>query len=418
MSSRACLAPVPAVVSRVLVLLALASWPSNASATTGTTDWRVSTDYASIQAAIAALPATGGVVYIPAGTHLQTLPLVFPTDKPVHLMGAGQGATVLRWQNPARTDSAYIYVRGNNQIVEGMMIWGSNNIAHSSRGVVVDPGNTVLSNFHLRNVQLYQIPSWSIEALTSANGVNCSILSSVDQCLFSNNLKDGLVKLNQGCTTWSFRDNNLGANIGCMLELDRVTAIRIGNTVFESAVQDTPYVKISSCSSISIVESYFENGTANQTAFFVKIVSPFFGASQGITVANCQFTRVNPATTGAKLIQVPSQDVVKSLLVLNPSVYLAIPGPPTANDDIYVGSALSQVTVFGGSVADNGGFRVPRIQDGTSRSLLGNYNQRLRLPRVTTVERLGLTDVKVGDLIYNTTTNQVQVWTGAAWASL
>ena len=40
------------------------------------------------------------------------------------------------------------------------------------------------------------------------------------------------------------------------------------------------------------------------------------------------------------------------------------------------------------------------------------------LPKVTTTERGNLVGVTNGSIIYNTTTNKTQVWTGSAWVNL
>lgn len=63
-------------------------------ATYGATGDGATDDTAAIQAALAAVPATGGLVYIPAGTYLISSSLTIPNK--THIHGAGMGATVLK----------------------------------------------------------------------------------------------------------------------------------------------------------------------------------------------------------------------------------------------------------------------------------------------------------------------------------
>ena len=403
------------VASQAAIVIGLLAAASPSSAAKGISDWLISTDFTSIQAAIDSLPAQGGVVYVPSGTHIQSRPIVFPTDRPVRLIGAALNATTLRWQTPSDPDADYVTIRGSHQSLENLTLEGTNNASHRARAVVVDPGTSILRGFQMTNVNVFEIPSWSVEALSSMGGTWVSILARIEGCHFSYNAGNsgtGLMKINQGCTTWSIRNCNFGANKNAMLELDRCGAIQAEASVFETNDDAQPFIKIFNCGSVALPECYFEASPAVQNQFFVKITG---GINQAISMISCHFTRVSQ--TAARMVQCTTPDVVKSLMVTNPGIYLATDSSPTG-PDIEVTDPASLVSVIGGSLGTNLNFFAPRINDGTDRSFLGNYNQRMRLPRVTTAERDALLDKKIGDLLYNTTLAKVQVWTGSNWSSL
>ncbi len=113
------------------------------------TAWVNAADYSDLQEAVDALPAPfGGVVYIPAGqyTHLSApafrRPLVLPPDRPVRLVGDGQGQTVLRDDHIVRGSVPaydpipdYVQVAGDNQSIEDIEIMGDGFVIGAACGV-------------------------------------------------------------------------------------------------------------------------------------------------------------------------------------------------------------------------------------------------------------------------------------------
>lgn len=72
----------------------------------------VTNDAPAIQLAIDAVSASGGVVYIPAGTYRVTSSIVFPTDRQVRLMGAGPQSTILHVPSGTTATPGVIHLRG------------------------------------------------------------------------------------------------------------------------------------------------------------------------------------------------------------------------------------------------------------------------------------------------------------------
>jgi hypothetical protein len=397
-------------------IICLLVFHSPGQATTGVTDWLISTDYANIQAAINALPATGGTVYVPAGTHTQTSAITFPTNKPVRLMGAGFGATVLQW---TVSNVDYITVRGSHQIIENLRILGNGSLFSTSRGVVVDAvaGAAVLRGFEMRNVDITGVPKWALEATNNIGSNYLSIFCRVEGCHFSNNSAGGLglVKINQGSNTWSFNNCSFGANWGTMLDLDRCGPLTLTDTGFDAAFEDKPYIKTYNCNAIVLNSCYFENNYTTQNEYFMKITGLANGA---YTMASCFFSRGGIGTpTFGKMVQCASGDRVKSLLIENPHVYFSNSSSPTG-PELEIGDPQSQFSIVGGIGGNNSVYFTPRVTDGTSKSFLANYNQRVRVPRLSTTERNALQDVSIGDLIYNTTTTSIEVYLGSGWGKV
>ena len=385
-------------------------------AATGITDWRISTDYldtdptrAGIQDAISSLPF-GGVVYVPAGSHPITASIVFPADRPIRLVGAGQNATSLNFQ-PGVGGDYYIKILGSFQSIEDLTINGSNQ-SGLQRGIVVDPGSTVLRYFLLKNCIVQNIPNWSLEAINPMPASSASIMSRIEGCTFQYNVGTsgtGLVKIHQNNTTWFIRDSNFGANKNAMLDLDRCNSIRVVNTTFETNDDTQPFIMMFNASAVALTECYFEASAAVVNQFFVKITG---GINQSISLTNCQFSRTNQ--TAARMIQCTTPDKVKSLSVIAPSIYLNTNSAPTG-PDIQVTDSTSLVSLVGGSAGTNVDFFTPYVADSAKGSFHANFDKRLRVPRMSRVERNALIGNKAGDVVFNMTESRLNHWDGNRW---
>jgi hypothetical protein len=65
-----------------------------------------------INAAISALPLRGGIVYLPPNTYRCTSAIVFPTDRPCRLVGAGRGSTIIHVPSGTTATPGVIHLRG------------------------------------------------------------------------------------------------------------------------------------------------------------------------------------------------------------------------------------------------------------------------------------------------------------------
>ena len=110
-------------------------------------------DYASIQAAIDALPAMGGTVFIPAGVWSLSETLYTPCDRPCHLLGEGSNhegdkGTVLVWT----TNTGLLRVRGNDSSVRNLVLrndsGGSASEEHEGYGIHIGRRDVVDAHPH------------------------------------------------------------------------------------------------------------------------------------------------------------------------------------------------------------------------------------------------------------------------------
>lgn len=155
-------------------------WSGNGSIqNNGTTDWfnakaegavgnGVALDAAAINAAIALLPANGGVLYLPAGIYELEASIILRTG--VRLVGAGMNATTLRPQASSNFDVISTAIPGSAGTpgftpsfmgVEQMTIDGS-----SMTGTTNGQGNGIhfygARYSYIRDVNITGVPNWGI----------------------------------------------------------------------------------------------------------------------------------------------------------------------------------------------------------------------------------------------------------------
>lgn len=87
----------------------------------GGDSWLNAREFGSIQAAIDALPASGGTVFIPSGTYTLTETLYTPCDRPCHLVGEGavlpaNRGTTLQWSS----NVGMVRLRGDQSSLRSM----------------------------------------------------------------------------------------------------------------------------------------------------------------------------------------------------------------------------------------------------------------------------------------------------------
>lgn len=129
--------------------------------------------------ALAAFGASGGILYIPAGTYRvaeQTLP-----DKPIRVIGAGQGSVTLK----ALTDSGYVFTKTTTNTVQG----------YGFEGLTFDGQNGTnrailrleyVTGSHVRDCRFVNMTQWGI-VIGVANGADTVIRNSdvrIEGCLF------------------------------------------------------------------------------------------------------------------------------------------------------------------------------------------------------------------------------------------
>lgn len=363
-----------------IAITALGISGTTACAATARTGLLAADDFPSLQAAVDALPERGGTIQLSATTYTLDETLLLPVDRPVRLVGAGMMSTVLQW-----TDGSidFIRVRGTGTSIEELAIRGPlvRTAADSGRAVVVgryasDGGSGPLRHFLMRRCYLDQTPSWALYAIgvdpAVDPGINeedpgFSILATLDGCVFSYNNRDGLLRINRGCTTWRLRDCLFGASKGVMAELQAVAAVHFYSCTFDAPSDDTsPFVMIHDGTSISMDNCYFENGSERQSQYFIDVMGTL---NWGLTVNSCRFVRSNSDSAHVgRLLHVGANAIVRGLVVTNPAIYLN--SRRSAGRDIVIENAESEVTVIGGGLGDNSAQRSIGVMSASPRTTI------------------------------------------------
>ena len=99
------------------------------------------------------------------------------------------------------------------------------------------------------------------------------------------------------------------------------------------------------------------------------------------------------------------------------SVGIGSTTPTQALDVVGTVKATTSQSVFL-QVGDQGGAAIDFSNAGKNLEGIQANRSFMVLPKVTTTERGNLVGVTNGSIIYNTTTNKTQVWTGSAWVNL
>jgi hypothetical protein len=412
-------------VPRVLLValaLAVAMTPLEVSpirAATGVTDWIVYTpaDYTSIQQAIDATSGGASVVYIPAGSYTVNTQLVFPANRRITLMGAGRGATVLQFSGV--TASSYILMQYSGQILSDLDVIGSG--TGTTRGVVITPGAANISGVTLSNVRIFSTPSWAFEA-EDVNGSIDVIYTKLEHCEFGYNLQGGLVKLDNAANSCSITNCSFVVATGPMLMCDgSASAVAVRDCAFRTETVDSTFVVLKDAASVELSGCYFSE-PSHTGAYFVEC----YGHNYPVTIADCYFVRTSASATGPKIVFVPGSpppadttNGVYGLTVANPCSFIPVAGPLTGNDDIVINSDATKAQMWGGAVADNAGYQIPRVQRMGPQSFGGNYDDRLHVPNVdSATTRNGLPGPTVGDVIFNRASGKVEIYNGTSWVAL
>lgn len=192
----------------------------------------VTDDYAAVAAAIAAVPASGGIVYFPPGNYKLNTGLSW-SGKPVHLLGHGlgnqpgmgarltfaAGRTGITVQNGASG-------LGAHSIIEGLRLIGSDTGVTAFDGILLQANSGVI-----KNVRVESFGRYGVNVLSSTGAPDVSINANhcrIDDLHCSGNFSGGLHTLGTDSNAGTFTGLNLASNGGYGLDLEA----SLGNHVF------------------------------------------------------------------------------------------------------------------------------------------------------------------------------------------
>jgi hypothetical protein len=411
--------------------------------------WVNAADHPNLQAALSALPLSGGTVFVPAGRWPQSEALLFPTDRPVRLMGAGKNATVLHWaSDPTGSASSQsdglIRVRGDNQSIEDLGVVGPGPAPRvgPGRGIVV--GRRVgersttqpMRDFKLRNCDISQTQGWVVYVygndVTSdpwsdpSSDLSVTIIGELFGSSLAYNHADGVVRIGQGTVLWTLDRLNIGATIGNQVLAIKSSALSCEDCAFDAPLDDvSELVVLQSCGSVSLRDCDFENPSSTLASkYFVAVRG---GNAKGIQLQNCSFFRApassvpetSRAALPARVLIAEAGNPVLGLTLFGLTAYLAI-GPglhSTSVDDVLVQNVSSEVYCAGCIRSDDSAYSALRVNSAALRTTIAGP-QRLRVPRLSQAEREALlpgnsanaSDVVEGDVVYDHTLGQLFVF--------
>ena len=395
-----------------------------------TPDWLNALDYANIQLAVDALPASGGVVYVPSGTYNSTStptkftpPLVL--SKPVHLLGDGPGTagpTTLE----ATVDQDLIQLQADSCTIEGIKLKGKGSTG-TGVGIRVMRTGAIVRQPAVIDVLITDTPSWGL--YIHGNGSTELALNGYYERLKIQNNKNsstGALYIGQGVTTQTFINVAVNQFSGLAAKLERCLGIRLSYCIFEDSAQlaaPAAYMLLEGVFGVGLDNCWFESHGATDAAPFLKIgvYSPTdpLKAAFNVDVLNCRFNRNDQLDLKAIVID----GACRSINIHEPDMFVQ-DDSSTGVDDILINSsaASADVVITGGQLTTSTQLGLPyRLSSGSNRSvtLLGSL-KRVRVPSATASELLTFQDKKSGDMVFNDTAGiqTLQVFDGTIWRSL
>jgi hypothetical protein len=385
-------------------------------------------DMGGIQAAIDALPDTGGVVYIPAGTYVLTAGLQL--NRPgVTLLGDGVG-TIIRPQTTnlfslITVNATHCQIR--NLVLDGQ--WTSSSSGSYSclvmNGLGVS-GHVVLQSF-LENLSLLNAPKHGLLLVDM-------ILFTAINCEFVANAGDGVrisaSSAHTGITTLRFISCVMSANGGRGLRATPdgavfgVTNLTLFACCFQankSGLGETEgnAVEVNTSVQIALQDCYFEQAGASSGSTDPR-------AQQMVLLSACPTAIVDGCTfQGNADAETPfARKPHRAIAFLNsPLARLTnCTVQNMATEFAHFADDCNDAVEFGNRDLDVTGGR-PRFTIDDGVRLIGMSRAALGLPQHSSnASRPGSSDVRPGSLLWHTNpdlgASHLQVWDGSAWKNV
>lgn len=403
----------------------------------GNTAWVNVRDYPTFQAAINALPDEGGVVYIPAGTYTRdTVPAVVPMtiDRPVKLLGDGSspiggGGTHVAYTTSGTPDTTNHLITVDSHDAdwfraEGIFFQGAGSSGSGSAIYMKTVYDVIV-----RDCTFYSFPSWAVQSGTGVDTTDDVVNCLFEHCIFDGSKSNGLLQLGNGganCFFIKFFDCNFIPIVG------RAAHIVNGqHTVFDACTFQTSMADAASSELLFVDYSgglnklivnncWFENntnGVVTPTSWFIGIDGPSANAS----IRDTYFARAGTATTSLRAIQLVS--------TLNLNVHISdclgdLGNRTTSGtDDLVIGSS-SGVVMTNCSIRDTNAYDNPWQISGAGAANLVRLGDGFGRVKVRGLPQTGvapaaaistLTDINVGDMIYNTDNTSLNIRNANGW---
>lgn len=406
--------------------------------------WLNARDYPTIQAAIDALPAAGGMVFIPEGVYTITSTIVIPPGKRVRLMGAGRERTIIK---SASTSLDMVWIKSNDSGLEDLTLQGpyqASSAETQGRGIVIgqlsaDNPTDIVRRATIIDCLVRGTASWALYliGLDDAGAVadlSLSIFGTFERTTFQENMAFGLVKINHGNTTQYFRNCGFVQIVGYALRAEYGYQVQLDQCTFEASDDTKPYVEINWCDSTAISRCWFEHRGGfiaphdSNTQRFIATKND----SQSVLIDSCEFTRHaagvgGSSSAGRNPYAIELGDsaggVVRGAVISG--CHFTVPGIVLGSDHITIRNN-SECVVVGGRIADGDpGYlpKIPQIDDsGSIRTGALGWAMRLRIPGITTAERMSPPGhwpaFQLGDVVRDAEDGKLYAKVAGSWQAL
>jgi hypothetical protein len=404
----------------------------------GGTPWVNVKDYSTFQAAINALPTTGGTVFVPVGRYTTTTtPAVgaMTITKLVHLIGEASGrdgdtgGSIIDFTSGSvSTDLLTISTTAANySVVKDLMFIGPN-AAGSGRGIVFESLSALLvENCIFLNFPSYAAASKSGDCVSvkflrsrfagSKSGAQMSLGEGTSSCFAIKLIDTSFDTAENGATQCIRLGVAHGTTIeNCVIEGDDNPASANGDTgafIYASA-------GAGGLSKLQVTGCWFENNHADATpnSWFIYMVAP----ATNTTIENNFFRRTASTNTSLRAIKTVISGALGCEGVRIANNYGTLAGATGVGTDDVVLSANDSTILENNSYSDATLYhRLWRISMGSAVNVARVAdNKRFKLFGITTAVRDALTDVQNGDLVYVTDvgTGAIQARLNGAWATI
>jgi len=283
--------------------------------------WINAKNYATIQAAVDALPSTGGVTFVPAGTYTPTSVPIFngiTLAANTELIGEGREATkfVLNAAGSENVDAIILSAGGctiKNIVIQGRGIAGT--------GIGIKSA-IASTNINIYDCVIFNTPSWGI-SLTSASSLftNRIVNTTVYQAISGGSLLVGQAGV-PNTTLWCSKSifNGPGFTTYGNAPVDRGavhiitgSSISFNQCSFHVPDGSTAFSLQTAPRDIALNNCYFESNTnaPNPGGFFITAT----GFSSGPLVLNgCHFLRTS-TTVGPRVFKSDTLSSITTLMI-------------------------------------------------------------------------------------------------------
>lgn len=376
-------------------------------------------DFASVQDAVNSIPSGGGAVYVPRGVWTDTATprysavgsstLSLPSDRAVRIIGDGPDATIFRSSNSSQP---IVTVPSDGSALERLTIESTASLPGSgtpSRGIVVGRTNQVMKRFTTVDVTIRNTPGYGLYIRGNEGGeTTLSIWGHHSRLRVLGNLSEGGIWIGPACTTQVFLDCIVEAFKGWGLKAQSTEGMTLDSCTFEDSLDHAqPYVTLDNVSGVVVDRCWFESHGTGDTQYFIQIA----GVVRGIEIRSAHCVRNDNVAT-AKIVTIDG--LSRNILLVNLDAGLAV--TPTGTDDVKIQNTLSEVVLIGGTIATPASFFPLRVSGAPALSSWLETGGRVRVPQAAGTG--SLSDIANGDMVYNSSTNKLNIRVNGAWAGV